>query len=102
MPNEEFLTNDEKQKIRENNRIIEQNNETRTERVEEIADGLKNTINKLRPPSIIAIANKSMKALTGKKITRLIANDGIGTMFKRTRARKTAKQAGLNLFRRRQ
>ena len=103
MPEESNLfTEEEKQKIRENNAAIESRTKARRRnRVQEIANGLKETVNRMRPPSLGQVISKGFSAFIGKKPTDVIADSGIGTMVKRTKTRKTAKYIGMNLFKRR-
>lgn len=101
MPEDEtFLTDDEKAKIIENNKIIDRNERKRTERIQEIGEGIKETINKIKPPSLIEVASRTFKKIVGKPFSQVIAGDGIGTMIKRSKRRKSAKQSVKTIFRR--
>lgn len=99
----EYLNEDQKQEIRENNKIL--SGEFIREENEESIKNLKNDVQEIkdivRPRSKFDIINGALKTLTGLDTISTVAKYGLMPMAKRSRNRKLAKARMANFFRRR-
>ena len=96
----EYLSDEQKEIIRENNQIIDDNNsaESQLERIKEAVNDMKE---QLRPPNPLKLMSEATKRLTGRSPTEIIADDLIGSIHRRSLKRKISKHVILNFFNRR-
>lgn len=95
----EYLNDDQKRNIRDNNQRIKERNKPRKEKLKEIKEGFDKLRQEITPPPITEIVGTALKRITGKTPID-IADETISRTIKRTKTRQSVKKNILDFFRR--
>ena len=96
-----FLSDEDKELLRRNNRVIVRDNE-RTEhnanRIRVLEKDVQKLKKKFTPPSPYDIVNRTVRQLTVMDAAEIVAKNGIGRLQKRGRTRKALRNFIMRIF----